>query len=68
MYPDDGGADVVAPMGGAVRRFNLEGLVPLILLVIIGIASLNYFGVIDVPLLPKEVPICKCFLLESFSV
>ncbi len=53
MYPDDGGADSAAPLGGAVRRFNLEGLVPLILLVIIGVASLNYFGVIDVPFLPK---------------
>ncbi|HNV01145.1 MAG TPA: hypothetical protein PKK60_01820 [archaeon] len=53
MYPDDGGAESAAPLGGAVRRFNLEGLIPLVLLVIIGIASLNYFGVIDVPFLPK---------------
>lgn len=53
MYPDDGGADAGAPLGGAVRRFNLEGLIPLILLVIIGVASLNYFGVIEVPYLPK---------------
>lgn len=41
-------------LGGVARRFNLEGLVPLILLVIIGVAALNYFGVIDVPYLPKE--------------
>jgi len=53
MYPDDGGADQAAPLGGVARRFNLEGLIPLILLVIIGVASLNYFGVIDVPYLPK---------------
>ena len=55
MY-DEGaeGAGGAAPaIGAAVRRFNLEGLIPLILLVIIGIASLNYFGVIDVPFLPK---------------
>ncbi len=55
MY--DEGADAAsgpAPsLGGAVRKFNLEGLIPLILLVIIGIASLNYFGIVDVPYLPK---------------
>ncbi|MDD3084115.1 MAG: hypothetical protein PHP82_03770 [Candidatus ainarchaeum sp.] len=52
MYDDAGGADP-APMGGGMPRFNLEGLIPLILLVIIGIASLNYFGVVDIPYLPK---------------
>lgn len=55
MY--DEGADAAggpAPsLGGAVRKFNLEGLIPLILLVIIGVASLNYFGIVDVPYLPK---------------
>ncbi len=54
MY--DEGADAAGPaqgLGGAVKRFNLEGLIPLILLVIIGVASLNYFGIIDVPYLPK---------------
>ncbi|MDD3159783.1 MAG: hypothetical protein PHQ98_02340 [Candidatus ainarchaeum sp.] len=57
MYPEDGagagpiGAD---PVGGfnPIKRFNLEGLVPLILLIIVGIVSLNYFGVINVPFLP----------------
>jgi len=53
MYPDDGGAESAAPLTAAVSRFNLEGLIPLILLVVIGIASLNYFGVIEVPYLPK---------------
>ncbi len=53
MYPDDGGAADPSPIGGGMRRFNLEGLIPLILLVIIGIASLNYFGVVDIPYLPK---------------
>ncbi len=52
MYDEAGGADP-APMGGGLPRFNLEGLIPLILLVIIGIASLNYFGVVDIPYLPK---------------
>ncbi len=54
MY-DDGGAEAgpIAPITGAMKRFNLEGLVPLILLLIIGVASLNYFGVIDIPYLPK---------------
>lgn len=52
MYGDEGGADP-GPIGGGLQRFNLEGLIPLILLVIIGIASLNYFGVIDIPYLPK---------------
>jgi hypothetical protein len=54
MY--DEGADAGGPapaIGAAVKRFNLEGLIPLILLVIIGVASLNYFGLIDVPYLPK---------------
>jgi hypothetical protein len=52
MTYDDGGGEPAMPMLGG-RRFNLEGLIPLILLVIIGVASLNYFGVIDVPYLPK---------------
>ena len=52
MTYDDGGGEPAMPMLGG-KRFNLEGLIPLILLVIIGVASLNYFGVIDVPYLPK---------------
>jgi hypothetical protein len=36
-----------------MKKYNLEGLIPLILLVIIGVASLNYFGIVDVPFLPK---------------
>jgi hypothetical protein len=52
MYAE-GGDEGAAPMLGSGRRFNLEGLIPLVLLVIIGIASLNYFGVIDIPYLPK---------------
>ena len=51
MYPE-GGDDGGAPAMGGGRRFNLEGLIPLILLVIIGVASLNYFGVIEIPYLP----------------
>jgi hypothetical protein len=55
MYEDgaDAAGGPVHSLGGAVKKFNLEGLIPLILLVIIGVASLNYFGVIDVPFLPK---------------
>ncbi len=49
---EDAGAGAPA-LGGAVKRMNLEGIIPLILLVIIGVASLNYFGVVDVPYLPK---------------
>ena len=52
MY-DEGGDAGAAPMGGGMSKFNLEGLIPLLLLVIIGIASLNYFGVIDIPYLPR---------------
>lgn len=52
MYDEAGGADP-APMSVGLPRFNLEGLIPLILLVIIGVASLNYFNVIDIPFLPK---------------
>jgi hypothetical protein len=52
MY-DDGGAAGTAPVGGGLPKFNLEGLIPLILLIIIGVASLNYFGVVDIPYLPK---------------
>jgi hypothetical protein len=55
MYDEgaDAGGGVAPAIGGAVKRFNLEGLIPLILLVVIGVASLNYFGVIDIPYLPK---------------
>lgn len=54
MYDEGaGGAGAGAGIGGVSKRFNLEGLIPLILLVIIGVASLNYFGIIDVPYLPK---------------
>lgn len=54
MYDEGAEAAGSAPaLGGVAKRFNLEGLIPLILLVIIGVASLNYFGVIDVPFLPK---------------
>lgn len=54
MY-DEGGEAGGAPhaLGGVAKRMNLEGLIPLILLVIIGVASLNYFGIVDVPYLPK---------------
>ena len=52
MYAE-GGDEGAAPMLGGGKRFNLEGLIPLVLLVIIGIASLNYFGVVDIPYLPK---------------
>ncbi|MCX6801134.1 MAG: hypothetical protein NTZ73_03010 [Candidatus Diapherotrites archaeon] len=53
MYPDEG-ADA-APVGGGRRgmNFNLEGLVPLIILVIIGVLSLNYFGFVEFPYLPR---------------
>lgn len=54
MYDDAGGDAGAAPIGvPGIPRFNLEGLIPLVLLVIIGIASLNYFGVVDIPYLPK---------------
>lgn len=54
MYDDAGGDPGPAPVGvPGFSRFNLEGLIPLVLLVIIGIASLNYFGVIDIPFLPR---------------
>lgn len=54
MY-DEGadGAGAAPALGGVGKKMNLEGLIPLILLVIIGIASLNYFGIVDVPFLPK---------------
>jgi uncharacterized membrane protein len=52
MYDDTGAGGDSGPVGGGLPKFNLEGLIPLILLVIIGIASLNYFGVVDIPYLP----------------
>ena len=55
MY--DEGADDAGPApsigGGMVRNINFEGLIPLIILILVGILSLNYFGVVDVPYLPK---------------
>jgi hypothetical protein len=53
MYDDAGGGDAAPVGGGRLPNFNLEGLIPVILLIIIGIASLNYFGVVDIPLLPQ---------------
>jgi hypothetical protein len=52
MY-DDGASGAQAPAGVGMPKINLEGLIPLILLVVIGIASLNYFNVIDIPYLPS---------------
>ena len=53
MY-DDGASGAQAPAGVGMPKINLEGLIPLILLVVIGIASLNYFNVIDIPYLPQD--------------
>jgi hypothetical protein len=53
MY-DDGAGGAPAPAGVGMPKINLEGLIPLILLVVIGIASLNYFNVIDIPYLPQD--------------
>ncbi|MFA5931489.1 MAG: hypothetical protein WC821_04225 [archaeon] len=53
MYEGEDAAGAAPALGNVAKKFNLEGLIPLILLVIIGIASLNYFGVVDVPFLPK---------------
>jgi hypothetical protein len=53
MYDDAGGGDAAPIGGGKLPHFNLEGLIPVILLIIIGIASLNYFGVVDIPYLPQ---------------
>ena len=55
MY-DDGGVSggAVPALGGVKKRINFEGLIPLILFVIIAVAALNYFGIIDLPFLPSE--------------
>lgn len=53
MYEGEDAAGAAPALGNVAKKFNLEGLIPLILLVIIGVASLNYFGVVDVPYLPK---------------
>lgn len=53
MYEEGGEAGGGSPaLGGMAKKMNLEGLIPLILLVIIGVASLNYFGIVEVPYLP----------------
>ena len=55
MY--DEGADAAGPApvlgGGMVKNINFEGLIPLVILVLVGILSLNYFNVVDIPYLPK---------------
>jgi hypothetical protein len=54
MYDDDGGAGP-APSGGmGMPKFNLEGLIPLILLIVVGIVALSYFGIIDVPYITQD--------------
>jgi hypothetical protein len=70
MYDEgaDGGAGPAPALAGAVKRFNLEGLIPLILLVIIGVASLNYFGIIDVPYLPKGSPRVQIMFIGEPSI
>jgi hypothetical protein len=55
MY--DEGSDVAGPaptMGERLgKNINFEGLIPLVILVLVGILSLNYFNVVDIPYLPK---------------
>jgi len=53
MYDEGADNAGAAPVGGVVRGMNLEGLIPLIILILVGILSLNYFGVVDIPYLPK---------------
>jgi len=60
MYPEEGGAEPSAPMGGGVRRGitrNLEGLIPLILIIIIAAFLLHKFDIIQIPFLAKAEPI-----------
>ncbi len=55
MYDEGGeGGGAVPALGGARKKINFEGLIPLILFVIIAVAALNYFNIIDLPFLPKE--------------
>ncbi|MBN2066896.1 MAG: hypothetical protein JW744_00325 [Candidatus Diapherotrites archaeon] len=59
MYPDEGGADVgPAPAGprAAITR-NLEGLIPLILIIIIAAFLGHRFGFWQIPFLPDQGPI-----------
>jgi len=60
MYPEEGGAEPAAPMGGGVRRGitrNLEGLIPLILIIIIAAFLLHKFDIIQIPFLSQAEPI-----------
>ena len=53
MYDDAGAGSDPGPIARGMKKINLEGLIPIILLIIIGVASLNYFGVVEIPYLPR---------------
>ncbi len=67
MYDDGSGGDP-APGGMGFQKFNLEGLIPLILLVVVGVAALNYFGVVDIPYLPGRSAQVQILYLGQPSV
>jgi hypothetical protein len=75
MAVDDygGGGDLgpLPPMGGGSfgggSKINFEGLVPIILLILVGVASLNYFNVLpfSIPLLPKSDKVATVVFIGS---
>jgi hypothetical protein len=70
MYPDDDNGDSGAGAGAGKPRLavNMEGLIPIVLLVIVVIASLNYFGVVDIPFLPKQGKYVRILVIGEPSV
>ncbi len=60
MYPEEGGAEAAPMRGGGVRSSitrNLEGLIPLILIIIIAAFLLHKFDIIQIPFLGTKEPI-----------
>lgn len=58
MYPDEGGAEVApAPVGGGRITRNLEGLIPLILIIIIAAFLGHKFGLWEIPFLGAGKPV-----------
>ncbi len=60
MYEDEGGDLPPAMPGGGLRSklgYHFEGLIPLILIILIGVVAAGALGIIDIPFITKTGPI-----------
>ncbi len=60
MYDDEGGALPPLPSGGGLRSrlgYHFEGLIPLILIILIGVVAAGWLGIIDLPFITPGGPV-----------